>query len=154
LVSSQQDNRPEATALKLKLSDRKRLVLSALAVASIIIVGVIALIFLVPAKYHSNIDFKWFRFGVATAVLILYSVHAYWRARRSLRFWCIFLSFLAVYVFGVGYLWTIYGGLSTAEIALIAFLWWICMALVIYWMLGIGPDLRRHRGKSPWVPEL
>lgn len=24
----------------------------------------------------------------------------------------------------------------------------------IYSVLGIGPDLRRHRAKSPWLPEI
>jgi hypothetical protein len=140
--------------LKFRLTDRWRLILTSLAVAAVILLGTVLVIIFVPAKYSASMPGKWFRFGLIGAFLVVYSLSAYWKARKSVGFWCIFLSFHALYLFGVGHLWAVYGGLSTPEVMLVGGMGFICMGLVTYWVLGIGPDLRPRRPKSPWTPEI
>ena len=140
--------------LKFQLTDRGRLILTALGVAAVIVLGTLLVVVFVPAKYSASIPGKWFRFGLINVFLVVYSLNAYWKARKSVGFWCIFLSFLALYLFGVGHLWAVYGGLSTLEVMIVGGMGFICMGLVTYWVLGIGPDLRPRRTKSPWTPEI
>jgi hypothetical protein len=59
-----------------------------------------------------------------------------------------------LHLFGVGRLWAYYNGLSTVSVAFLGGIEFACMALVIYWVLGIAPDTRPHRSKSPWIPEV
>jgi|tagenome__1003787_1003787.scaffolds.fasta_scaffold20202143_2 hypothetical protein len=82
-----------------------------------------------------------------TAIFIAYSLRVYWRARKSVSFWCIFLSFLAVHLLGVGHLWTAYNGLSTFEVGLVGGAEFLSMAFVIYLALCVSPDMRRHSAK-------
>ncbi len=126
----------------------------ALAVTVVTVVVIVLSVVFVPAQYADRIQGKWVRFGVMTAFFTVFSLKAYWRTRKSVRFWCIFLSFLALHLFGVGHLWTVYNGLSTLEVGLVGGGEFALMALVIYWVLGLGPDARLHRPKSPWIPEV
>ena len=140
--------------LRIHLTDRSRLILVALATAVVTALGIVLVAVYVPAKYTDRIQGKWVRFGVMTAGLIVFSLSSYWKARKSLRFWSIFLIFLALHLLGVGHLWAVYNGLSTLAVGLVGGVEWGCMALFIYWILGVGPDLRRHHSPSSWIPTL
>jgi hypothetical protein len=136
--------------MRIQLSDRGRLILTALATFVLVAAAIIS----VPSRYLNSIEWKWVRFGGMTLFLILYSLKTYWRQRKSVRFLAIFLGFLSLDLFGVGYLWSIYNGLSTIEVAIVGVLEWVCMALLIHWALGVGPDVRTQHPKSPWTPTL
>ncbi len=140
--------------LRIELTDRKRLILVASAVAIATIVVIALAVVYVPARYMDRIQGKWVRFGVMTIAFAVFSLNSYWRKRKSLGFWGIFLSFLGLQIFGVGRLWTVYNGLSTLVVGLVGGVEWVCMALVIYWVLGVGPDVRPQRPKSRWIPTL
>jgi hypothetical protein len=125
-----------------------------LALGAIVLLSVGFVVVFVPSAYIDRIQGKWVRFGAMTAIFIAYSLKTYWRVRNSLGFWCIFAGFLALHVLGVGHLWLIYNGLSTIEVGIIGGAEWGCMALLIYWVLGIRPDVRRQHPKSRWIPTL
>jgi len=108
----------------------------------------------VPAKYTDRIQGKWARFAAMTGFLVVFSLSSYWKSRKSPGFWGIFLSFLALHLLGVGHLWAVYNGLSTLVVGLVGGAEWVCMALVIYWVLGVGPDMRSHHSRSRWIPKL
>jgi hypothetical protein len=139
---------------KVQLTDRGRLILTALGVTTVILLGIVLVAVFVPAKYSASILGKWLRFGLITVFLVVFSLKAYWSAHKSVGFWCIFLLFLAFYLLGVGHLWSVYGGLSTLEVMLVGGMGFICLGLVNYWVLGIRPDLRPRRAKSRWIPEI
>jgi hypothetical protein len=147
-------NTPKIVKKKFQLTDLGRLILTALGVTTVILLGIVLVAVFVPAKYSASIQFKWLRFGLITVYLVVFSLKAYWSAHKSVGFWCIFLGFLALYLLGVGHLWAVYGGLSTLEVMLVGGMGFICLGLVNYWVLGIRPDLRPRRAKSPWFPEI
>lgn len=140
--------------LRIELTDRKRLILAALAVAIATIVVIALTVVYVPARYTDRIQGRWVRFALVTIFFIVFSLNSYWKSRKSLGFWGIFLSFLTLHLLGVGHLWAIYNGLSTLVVGLVGGAEWVCMALVIYWVLGVGPDVRPERPKSRWTPTL
>jgi hypothetical protein len=140
--------------LNFKLSDRGRLIVSALAVAIVTMAAIILAVVFVPAQYAEKIQGKWVRFALMTIFFFVFSMKSYWKERKSMGFWGIFLSFLALHIFGLGHLWAVDNGLSTLEVALAGGAEFVLMALVIYWLLGVGPDPRPHRSKSPWIPEV
>jgi hypothetical protein len=108
----------------------------------------------VSPHYTDRVQGKWVRFALITVVLIAFAISRYWKIRKSLGFWGIFLAFLAIHMFGVGYLWAIYNGLPTLVVGFVSGAELVCMALVIYWVLGVGPDARSHSAKSPWIPRF
>jgi hypothetical protein len=123
--------------------------------AALVIVAIVAAIgVFLPQQYFEKIQWKWFRFSTGTILLVWLSLHAYWKIRKSLRFWCIFLSFLAVHLLGVGHFYYVGGGLSTVEVAVVGGIEWGCMAVVIYKVLRATPDLRQRHPRSPWTPTL
>lgn len=136
------------------LSDTSRLLL----VASIVAIVFIGLTIGGVVLFHPNpksadrVPWKWIRFSLAFGCLIWFSLNAYWRLRKSLPFWGIFATFLLVHGLGLGYLYSTGQGLSTLEVSLVSGLAFGCMALVIYWVLGVGPEVRRQHSKSPWIP--
>jgi hypothetical protein len=136
------------------LTDRGRLILAALAIAVVMIVSIMVIVVLVPTQYTDRIQGKWVRFGFMTIIFLGYSLKTYWKQRNSFGFWIIFLSFTALHLFGVGHLWSVYNGLSTLAVGLVGAVEWGCMALFIYWILGVGPDLRHHLSPSSWIPTL
>ena len=140
--------------MRIQLSDRGRLILVALILAVVIVTVGVSIGLLVPAQYTHRIQGKWVRFAVMTAGFIVFSLNSYWRSRKSLGFWGIFLSFLVLHLLGVGHLWAVYNGLSTLVVGLVGGAEWGCMALVIYWVLDVGPDLRSHHSRSRWIPRL
>jgi len=140
--------------LRIQINDRRRLILVAFTLAVVIVTLGVSIGLLVPAQYTHRIQGKWVRFGVMTVFFIVYSLKTYWRAVKSVGFWGIFLSFTALHLFGVGHLWSVYNGLSTLAVGLVGAVEWGCMALFIYWILGVGPDLRRHLSPSSWIPTL
>jgi hypothetical protein len=139
---------------KFQLTDRGRLLLTALGVTTVMLLGIAVVVVLVPVKYSASIPGKWFRVGLISVFLVVFSLKSYWSARKSVGFWCIFLAFLALYLFGVGHLWAVYDGLSTLEVMLVGGVGFVCLGLANYWVLGIRPDLRPRRSKSPWIPEI
>ena len=140
--------------LKIQLTDRSRLILAALAVAVLMMLFILLMVVYVPSHYTDRIHWKWVRFAVMTAGFIVFSLNSYWRSRKSLGFWGIFSTFLVMHLLGVGHLWAVYNGLSTLVVGLVGGAEWGCMALVIYWVLDVGPDLRSHQSRSRWIPRL
>jgi uncharacterized membrane protein len=139
--------------LRIQFTDRSRLFLVALALVILMALLVALVALYVPAKYTDKIQSKWVEFGVITSFLVVFSMRAYWKARKSFGFWGIFLSFLALHLFGVGHLWAVYNGLSILEVGFISGAEILCLALTIYWVLGVGPDDGRHF-RSPWIPKI
>jgi hypothetical protein len=135
--------------LRFQLGDKGRLILTALGLTTII--GVLAVY--LPLRYLERIQWKWIRFSIGTALFIWFSLKAYWKLHRSLPFWSIFSGFLVVHLLGVGWVYYAAGGLSLLEVGPVLGIEWGCMAVVIYWVLHTGPDLRQ-RPKSPWTPTL
>ena len=131
--------------MRFQPSDRWRIIWFPLAPILLALVGVFSGL-VIPPKYTDKIPWKWVRFAAMTLFFIVFSMRKYRNAPGSLRLWCIFLIFLAVHVLGVGYLWHLEDGFSTIGVAIVGTAEWICMALVIYWLLGITPDFRREPG--------
>ena len=73
-------------------------------------------------------------------LLVYYELKAYWRLRKSIGFWAIFLSFLFAYFLALGYFFHTGEGVSLVTFALTGSCEFVCMALVIYWILGAGPN--------------
>jgi Na+/proline symporter len=141
--------------MRIQLSDRSRLVLTAVILAIFIVVAGVSVGLTVPSRYLDRLQWKWVRFGGITVFFIVYSLKMYWRARNSTGFWGIFLSFLLLHLLGVGHLYSIYSnGLGTFEIGFLGGLEFGCMSLAIYWVLGVAPDVRRQHSRSRWIPTL
>jgi hypothetical protein len=117
------------------LSDRTRLVLTALCLVIVITVSAL----LIPEKYAHLLEGKWLRFVVVTALLIFYELKAYWKLRKSGWFWMIFLSVLGGYSIWVGHFFYIGNGLSLVSFVLAGTAQFFCIAMLIYWLLGAGP---------------
>jgi len=113
------------------LSDRTRLILTALVLVIVLTVSGV----LIPEKLQG----KWLRFVVLTAFLIWYELKAYWKLRKSARFWMIFLSLLAVYSVWVGHFFYTKNGLSLVSFVLAGTAQFFCTAMLVYWLLGAGP---------------
>ena len=126
--------------------------MAALAVAIVTIVFIVLTVVYVPPHYTDRVQGKWVRFAFITVFLIAFSLKTYWKARKLLGFWCIFLSFFVLHLLGLGHLWAVYDGLPTLVAGLVGGAEWVCMALVIYWVLGVGPDVHTHRSRSRWIP--
>jgi flagellar biosynthesis protein FlhB len=140
--------------LSVQLGDRRRLILVALVAAALVALFAILSVALIPHRYTERIQPRWVRFSAITVFLVLYSAKTYWNACKSLRLWAIFLAFLGLHLFGVGHLWAAYNGFSTLEATLLGGAEWLCMALIIYRALGIGPDARSNHSQSRWIPTL
>jgi hypothetical protein len=140
--------------VKRTLSDGARLILVALFLAGVIGAVILASVVFVPSLYADRIQSNWLRFGVMTIVFSVFSVKAYWKARKSLGFWIIFFSFLVVQCIGVGHLWATYNGLSTLIVALVGSGEWALMAVVLHWIIGVEPNLHPWRSRSRWIPTL
>lgn len=138
--------------MRIQLTDRSRLILVALMAAILGMAVASLLVVYLPPRYADEIQGKWVRFGAMTSVFVAFSLKAFWKLRTSLSFWLIFLIFLLLHVVGVGHLWAVYNGLSTTMVGLLGGAEWGFMGLVIYWVLGVGPDLHAHRPRSPWIP--
>lgn len=141
--------------MTIQLTDRTRLILTAALVAIAIMAAIILAVVFVPARFLERLSGsgKWVRFGLVTTGLVVLSLKSYWTSRKSLGFWFIFLTFLGIHFAGVGHLFSVRAP-STLALAAICGIEMGCMALVIYWVLGVGPDLRSGRSRSPWIPTL
>ena len=119
-----------------RLSDRTRLILTALSLAIIVTVSGL----LVPERYAHWEQSKWLRFVVVTALLVFYELKAYWKLRKSGRFWILFLSLLTAYVLWVGHLFSTGNGLPLVSFVLVRTAQFLYTAMTIYWVLGVGPS--------------
>lgn len=127
--------------MKIKLSDRGRLILVAMTLAVLIMLAA----FVVPPRYIERFQWKWFRFSLETVLWVWILLRIYWKLRRSLVFWGIFTGFLVVHALGVGHFYYVGQGFGLLEVALVYGVETICMAVVIYWVLHTGPDLRQYQ---------
>jgi len=137
-------------SLRIRLGDKSRLILVALALAAIMVACIVWL----PTQYLGRTQWKWIRFSMGTIFLIWLSLHAYWKLRKSIVFWCIFCGFLLIHCFGVGRFYYVGEGLSTLDVSILAGAECGCMAVAIYWILHKGPDLRQRPARSRWTPTL
>lgn len=126
--------------MKVQMSDRVRLVLMALGVAAIVVALIAVGIALIPAQYVGRIRGRWIRFVLVSAFLAWYELKAYRRVRRYLRFWAVFLGVFFVYVGIVGHFFWIGNGLSLVAFAATGAAQFACVALLVYWALGVGPE--------------
>ena len=107
----------------------------AMVIASVIVIGVAV----VPPRYIERTQLKWVEFGLVSAFLVIYELRAYWKLRKSISFWCVFLGMLFVYLTGLGYFFYAGNGVSMVTFALTGGVEFACMAIVIYWLLDAGP---------------
>src|SRR5579883_2075504 len=89
--------------LRVHTNDRMRLILTSVAMAIAIMLAIVIGVALVPRKYTEYVEAKWVRFAFVNAFLVLYELKAYWKLRKSIQFWAIFVGSLIVYLFGLGY---------------------------------------------------
>ena len=116
--------------------DKIRLLLVAIVLA-VATIGGIVLIDFVPPQYR--IQPKWLRFGLLSCLWTAYAIKAYWKLRRSVTFWSVFLCFLIVHLFGMGYFFYVGPGLPFLVFGPACGVELIAMGFVIYWILGVGP---------------
>jgi hypothetical protein len=141
--------------MKIQLSDRTRLFLVAFAVAMAVALIITLIVVFVPQRYTERIEPKWFRFGLVTLFAFVWvPLRLYWKLRKSPRFWLIFFAFLAIHIFGIGYLFYSYDGISTLAFMVFGAIEGCCLGLVIYLVLGVLPDVRRREDTSRWTPTL
>jgi hypothetical protein len=114
----------------------------------------VILIVYVPERRLEKFEWKWFRFSLVSALLVCFSLKAYWNLRKSAVFWGIFAGFLLVHCLGFGYFYYVGRGLNTLEVALLSGLEWGFMATIIYKALHAAPELRLDEGGSRWTPTL
>jgi FtsH-binding integral membrane protein len=136
--------------LKIKLNDRLRLIL----VATTLVALIMVVAFIIPTRYIEKFQWKWVRFSLGTALIIWFSLKAYWKLRGSLVFWGIFATFLIGHCLGIGYFYYVGQGLSILEIGLVSGAEWGCMAVIIYRILHTAPELRQRNSQSPWTPTI
>jgi len=122
--------------LKSRLGDKTRLVLVAMVVAAAFVGGIV-LVDLIPATYR--IQPKWVRFLFVSIGFVGYAMKAYWKLRKSLVFWSIFLGFLAIHLLGIGSFFYLGAGLPLLVFGPVCAVELMAMGFVIYWILGVGP---------------
>ncbi len=127
--------------MKIQLADRWRLIIAAFVVTILIMVITVSLIVYVPERRLEKFEWKWFRFSLVSALLVWFSLKAYWKLRKSAVFWGIFAGFLLFHCLGFGYFHYVGQGLNTLEVALLSGVEWGCMAIIIYKALRAAPDL-------------
>jgi hypothetical protein len=121
--------------------DRKRLVLTALAV----VVGLVGAFFLfrmlVPEHYAAQVQGKWVRFAIESGFIFWYLLASYRKLYRSYQFWMVYGMVCLVHIFAVGHLFQMYpGGKSLVTFGAIAVADFVLMGLIIHWTLGVWPN--------------
>lgn len=79
------------------------------------------------------------RFLFVSVGFVGYAIRAYWKLRRSLIFWSIFLGFLVIHLLGIGYFFYAGPGLPLLIFGPSCAVELMGMGFVIYWILGVGP---------------
>jgi hypothetical protein len=120
--------------------DLRRLVLAAITVAIVVLAGIVAVVVWAPPTDVTRIPGKWIRFALVNGFLVFYELRAYWKLRKSLGFWGIFLGALGAYLACVGYFFYYGDGISLATFVLAGVAEATCFALVIYGVFGVGPS--------------
>ena len=116
-------------------SDRKRFALAVLLLVALpIVIGLLAS----PGIVHWLAS-KWERFILLSSAVFIYVMRTYWKAKRDLRFWVIYLGFVVIHLCGIGYFFWTGGGLPFPIFELASAGEAIGMGLVLYWILGISP---------------
>ena len=123
--------------MKIQLGDKTRLILAAIVVAIAFVGGVVLFAEFVPAQHR--IQTKWVRFLFVGVMFVGYAIRAYWKLRRSLVFWSIFLGFLVIHLLGFGYFFYVGSGLPLLVFGPSCAVELMGMGFVIYWILGVGP---------------
>lgn len=123
--------------MKIHLGEKTRLILAAIVVAIAFVGAVVLFAGFVPAQYR--IQTKWVRFLFVSVMCVGYAIRAYWKLRRSLVFWSIFLGFLVIHLLGIGYFFYFGSGLPLLVFGPSCAVELMGMGFVIYWILGVGP---------------
>ena len=123
--------------MKIHLGETTRLILAAIVVAIAFVGGIALIAEFVPAQHR--IQTKWVRFLFVSVVFVGYAIRAYWKLRRSLVFWSIFLGFLVIHLLGIGYFFYVGSGLPLLVFGPVCAVELMGMGFVIYWILGVGP---------------
>jgi hypothetical protein len=127
--------------LKAEAKDQVRLLLTATGLAALVIVLLIGTMVFKPGLYKHQINWKWVRFAVVTLAFVAYCLKTYWKARKYLGFWVIFLGVLVLHVLGVGYFYYAGVGLPLLIFGPVVALEWALLAIAVHHILGIRPDL-------------
>ncbi|MGA7219447.1 MAG: hypothetical protein WBX38_14085 [Candidatus Sulfotelmatobacter sp.] len=131
-------------SLNPKAKDQLRLLLVAAGLAALLILCVLATAVLTPGIYGRRIDWKWVRFGVVTTFFVGYCLRTYWKARKHLTFWGIFLGVLILHLLGVGYFYYAGAGLPLLVFGPVVALEWALLAVAVHHFLGVGPQIRKQ----------
>jgi hypothetical protein len=128
--------------LKMHLGDKTRLILAAIVVAIVFVGGIMLFAEFVPVQHR--IQTKWVRFLFVSVLFVSvgfvgYAIRAYWKLRRSLIFWSVFLGFLVIHLLGIGYFFYVGSGLPLLVFGPVCAVELMGMGFVIYWILGVGP---------------
>jgi hypothetical protein len=122
------------------LTDRNRLLLTAFVLAAMLTGCILLIVSVVPPRFLNRLQTKWIRFGVVTVFFVCYTLKAYWKLRRRVSFWAIYILVLVIHIWGWGHFFFYGNGVSTVTFAVAGAAEFGCMGLVIYWTLGIWPD--------------
>jgi hypothetical protein len=123
-----------------RLSDRRRLLLTAFVLSVIVTGAILLLVAVVPSRYLNHFETKWIRFVVVTSFFIWYTLKAFWKVRKRPAFWAIFLTVLITHVWGIGQFFYRGNGVSLVTFMLAGMAEFACMGLAIYWVLGVSPE--------------
>ena len=135
------------------LTDRVRLYVVALLSCVVMALAIAAFTKYLPG-FLADVDPPLVRFIVVTVVLPIYCLHAYRHLLRSIKFWGIFICFIAVHIFIVGEVYELFGGLPFELMVIAAYVEVVVLGFTIHWVLRALPDLRVSKSKSPWIPTL
>ena len=135
-------NAATTMSLSPQTKDRALLLITAIGVAAVAFVAMLATFVLVPHRYLDRLSGKWGRFTVVTIFFVVYCLKTYWRARKSPQFWALLLGILGIHFLGVGYFFYSGEGLPLAFFGPTVALEWALLALIIYHTLGIAPKTR------------
>ncbi len=129
-----------------RTKDRLRLTVAALGLSIVLLFLMWASFVLVPKRY---LDFvfsnpKWGRFAVVTIFFVGYCLRTYWKARKRLTFWGIFLGVLILHLLGVGYFYYAGAGLPLLVFGPVVALEWALLAVAVHHFLGVGPKIRKY----------
>jgi hypothetical protein len=134
-------------------SDNQRLLLVSVGVSLSLICAISLLVTLVPNISSEWLRRGWIRFSILATAQFLYSMKVYWPLRKIGLFWCLLSLVTAFHVLVVGHFWKNYGGLSYLSLFAIQLAEWLALALAVYLVFGITPNLRQNTG-GRWLPRM
>jgi len=128
--------------LKAETRDRINLLATATVIVVLAVIVLTAVVKFEPQWVNHDLEpyAKWIRFSTVTIAFVVVCLKTYWKARRHIVFWLILCGVLLLHFFGVGYFYYAGDGLPLTLFGPAVALEWALMAVVIYHVLGIGPD--------------